>query len=267
MKKYYVFLLFLISFNLFSQTNVGVNGSVGGVYFNEIHYDNIGSDVGEFIEIAGPSGTDLSAYKVTLYNGSAPSLLAYYTVALNGTIDDEGAGIGAVLVPINGSIQNGDPDGFALSKTGSNEVQFLSYEGSFTAADGAASGLEAIDIDVSETNSPLGYSLEYDETSMVWVVVTNATPGDFGQGALLALDAISKPDFKIFPNPTSIGYVNITSTTNDATLVTVFDVLGKQVLSKSITNKRLNVSALQSGIYIIKISQNNATITKKLVIK
>ena len=49
--------------------------------------------------------------------------------------------------------------------------------------------------------------------------------------------------------------------------VSVFDVLGKQVLNQTVTNNRLNVSGLNSGIYIMKISQDNATITKKLVIK
>ena len=31
------------------------------VYFSEIHYDNVGTDVGEAVEISGPAGTDLSA--------------------------------------------------------------------------------------------------------------------------------------------------------------------------------------------------------------
>ncbi|MEZ4801183.1 MAG: T9SS type A sorting domain-containing protein [Gelidibacter sp.] len=73
--------------------------------------------------------------------------------------------------------------------------------------------------------------------------------------------------FKIYPNPTSVGYVNITSNTADAMSVKVFDVLGKQVLNQTVSNNRLNVASLKSGIYIMKISQNDATITKKLVIK
>ena len=72
---------------------------------------------------------------------------------------------------------------------------------------------------------------------------------------------------KIYPNPTSVGYVNIKSTSNDTVSVVVFDVLGKQVLDQTVNNDRLNVSSLKSGIYIMKISQNNGTVTKKLVIK
>ena len=40
------------------------------VFINEIHYDNTGTDAGEFIEIAGPAGTNLSDYSLVLYNGA-----------------------------------------------------------------------------------------------------------------------------------------------------------------------------------------------------
>ena len=40
------------------------------VFINEIHYDNSGTDVNEFIEIAGPAGTNLAEYSIVLYNGS-----------------------------------------------------------------------------------------------------------------------------------------------------------------------------------------------------
>jgi hypothetical protein len=49
--------------------------------------------------------------------------------------------------------------------------------------------------------------------------------------------------------------------------ISVFDILGKQVLKESVNNNVLNISKLNSGVYIIKVSQENATITKKLVIE
>ena len=36
------------------------------VWINEFHYDNNGGDVGEFVEIAGVAGTDLSLYSNAL---------------------------------------------------------------------------------------------------------------------------------------------------------------------------------------------------------
>ena len=40
------------------------------LWINEFHYDNTGSDQGEFIEIAGTANTDLTGYSLVLYNGS-----------------------------------------------------------------------------------------------------------------------------------------------------------------------------------------------------
>lgn len=73
--------------------------------------------------------------------------------------------------------------------------------------------------------------------------------------------------FNLFPNPTSKGFVNISSNNSTAMKVTVFDVLGKQVINEMVSDKRLDVSSLNAGIYIMKVTQDNASVTKKLVIK
>nr|WP_321232440.1 T9SS type A sorting domain-containing protein [uncultured Psychroserpens sp.] len=83
----------------------------------------------------------------------------------------------------------------------------------------------------------------------------------------LSTEEFSANSFKVYPNPTSTGFVNIVSANNDDTSVAVYDILGKEVMNETLTNNRLNVSALHTGVYILKISQNNASITKKLVIK
>jgi hypothetical protein len=74
-------------------------------------------------------------------------------------------------------------------------------------------------------------------------------------------------DVKLYPNPTNKGFVNITSTNSDVMNVKVFDILGKQVKNETLTNNSLNVSDLNTGVYILKITQNNTTTTKKLVIR
>ena len=252
--------------------NVGITGTVDGVYINEIHYDNTDTDVGEFFEVAGPAGTDLSSYTVSLYNGSDDELYGSNdTFNLTGTIDDEGSGVGAIVVslPSNG-LQNGGPDGLSLSKTGSNDIQFLSYEGVIASAgDGPAIGLASVDIGVSENqaDTPAGYSLEYDETTTSWIVVTDDTPGDFAQGTALSNGDFNLAKFSLFPNPTNSGYVNITSTNGGTINAKVFDILGKKVIDASIENNRLDVNQLKTGIYIIKMTQGTNSTTKKLVIE
>ncbi len=83
---------------------------------------------------------------------------------------------------------------------------------------------------------------------------------------------LSDNDFNLeqlsmYPNPTDTGMVTITSPNNDPMNVQVFDILGKQVKNENLSNNTLNVSELRAGIYIVKITQNNASTTKKLVIR
>ena len=128
------------------------------IWINEIHYDNSGGDINEFVEIAGAAGTDLHGFDLVLYNGNNGS--SYNAINLTGLVDDEFAGFGAVDFAIPG-IQNGAPDGMALVDDTGDVLQFLSYEGSFTAVGGPADGLSSIDIGVSElTNTPVGWSLQ-----------------------------------------------------------------------------------------------------------
>ena len=102
------------------------------VWINEFHYDNTGTDQGEFIEVAGNAGINLSNYELVLYNGANGTV--YNTMSLSGVIPDESNGFGAISFsyPTNG-IQNGAPDGMALVQNGTNVIEFLSYEGTFTA--------------------------------------------------------------------------------------------------------------------------------------
>ena len=160
-----------------------MNGLGQSVFINEIHYDNASTDVGEAIEIAGPANTDLSGWELVLYNGSNSSV--YNQVELSGFIPNQQGGYGTLLItfPTNG-LQNGAPDGIALVDNTSAVVQFLSYEGSFTAIGGAADGLLSIDIGVSESSStPIGASLTLTGEGFVyedftWEVAQNNSYGE-----------------------------------------------------------------------------------------
>lgn len=132
--------------------------SAASVFINEIHYDNSGADVGEFVEIAGPAGTDLTGWSIALYNGSSSQLNVYDTIALSGTLTNSANGFGFAAF-LRSGIQNGAPDGLALIDASSNVVQFLSYEGVFTAGSGPATGLTSTDIGVEEPGAA-GESLQ-----------------------------------------------------------------------------------------------------------
>jgi hypothetical protein len=71
----------------------------------------------------------------------------------------------------------------------------------------------------------------------------------------------------LYPNPVSGDRVYITSKNDLDKQIIIFDVLGKKVLQTLITTKELNISDLSPGVYIIKITEEEATSTRKLIIR
>ena len=130
------------------------------VRISEIHYDNAGADANERVEISGPAGTNLAGWTLALYNGNPTQRNVYSTVTLTGTIPAT-CGARGVLVFATPGIQNGgagaagEPDGLALVN-GSTVIEFLSYEGSFTAASGPAAGMTSANIGVFQNGSEDG---------------------------------------------------------------------------------------------------------------
>lgn len=82
-------------------------------------------------------------------------------------------------------------------------------------------------------------------------------------------NSINESQFTIYPNPTKDGLVNLKL--NNPTLqkakISVYNMLGKKVFVQTIaTNQQVNVSALQSGTYILKLETDDYRLTKRLII-
>ena len=88
----------------------------------------------------------------------------------------------------------------------------------------------------------------------------------FGQG-LLAVQQNTISGLKVYPNPVTNGNLFITSDSNTAKQVVVYDILGKQIINATVTNQPLNVSNLNAGVYMVKITESGKTATRKLVIQ
>lgn len=73
----------------------------------------------------------------------------------------------------------------------------------------------------------------------------------------------------IYPNPVNSGrtFVYVTSKHNFNKKIDFYNVLGKLIFSTHLTGKELNISDLSKGVYILKITENNISETRKLVIK
>ncbi|WP_210481330.1 ExeM/NucH family extracellular endonuclease [Naasia sp. SYSU D00948] len=148
-------------------------------FIAELHYDNSGVDTGEFVEVQLPAGTSSAGLSVVLYNGSNGAV--YGTAALpTVTASADAPAVAVIDYPVDG-IQNGSPDGIALVSADGTVLEFLSYEGRFTAANGPAAGTASTDIGVREGAEAPGSSLSrtYDSAAdaLVWSGPAESTKG------------------------------------------------------------------------------------------
>ena len=93
--------------------------------------------------------------------------------------------------------------------------------------------------------------------------------GSYAQEVKLTAKApeVGIEGLSFYPNPVSNGKIYITSKSTLDKEITIFDVLGKKVLQTVLNSKELNISNLSPGVYIIKIKEDDATATRKLIIK
>lgn len=212
-------LLFLLTLT------ISFSGVTQNPWINEIHYDNISADANECVEIAGIAGTVITDYEIILYNGSIGT--SYSTSVLAGTIPDEGCGFGTISVCF-ALIQNGAPDGIALVDNGGTVIQFLSYEGSFTATNGPANTLTSTDIGVAENNSTtvLGTSMQLTGTGIAysdfaWTTGSVASQGTLNTGQnispctvanIITTGAVSGSPFTVDCTTDDTGSIAFTST-------------------------------------------------------
>lgn len=126
-------------------------------WINEFHYDNAGTDTGEFVEIVLANSTPTNNVSLILYNGGNGTAYATYPLsAFAAGAVTNGFTVYSVATP---GFQNGAPDGIALIIDGIPE-DLVSIEGSFLATDGPASAYTLSDIGVFQAGTePVGSSL------------------------------------------------------------------------------------------------------------
>ena len=174
-----VFILFLLTVSLLAQN----------VWLNEFHYDNEGTDEGEFVEVVLEEvpGNELYDYTVTFYNGN--NGLEYDSKTLDQFIVGIIVEDFIILYYYKEGIQNGSPDGIAIDYQGILiPGQFLSYEGTFEALEGPATGVTSTDIGVAESSTTqIGESLQLLGSGTVysdftWQEPAAETPGNLNNG-------------------------------------------------------------------------------------
>lgn len=86
------------------------------------------------------------------------------------------------------------------------------------------------------------------------------------KGNPLSFQSFDKLDFKIYPNP-SENYINITNTKNlKIDFIEIYDLQGKILKKQTESSTTIDVSDLQKGMYLLKITSEN-NLSNQLFIK
>lgn len=186
-----------------------------------------------------PTGNPVGNYNYTL--AAAPgiqlpaSTWSRIGVSYNkttGQVRIKGPGIAEPGLTLNGSATGTDPD----------EIDFISFSGNTTAAPNLSSSTMVMDnlqVKASSTDTLLGLN-----------------------------QIANDEDFSVFPNPAT-NLVSISSTSNSSiNNVEMFDINGRIIKSiplDNLSNVDITISDLSSGVYMMRITTDQGTATKKIV--
>ncbi len=101
---------------------------------------------------------------------------------------------------------------------------------------------------------------------------TSATVGGifkYSGPALSVKDFNNTAEFSAYPNPTN-GTIKLSSSINNVSNVAVFDMLGKEVLTKNYTNLNevdVDLSSLNNGVYFLKAATDNGGVQTMKIVK
>jgi len=104
----------------------------------------------------------------------------------------------------------------------------------------------------------------------IYFIILMAIPiFTFGQELVSVNDAqpLQVKGFKMYPNPVYGEEIYITTETNGTKDIQIFDIFGEVVLKDRIATNTLNISRLVPGVYVLQVTEDKKTMTRKLVVK
>lgn len=262
--------------SLASATVIGTTTAAptGGSGATELFFSEYveGSSLNKALEIANFTGAavDLTGYSIRKQSNGAGAWSA--GLNLTGTLNS-----GAVFVLVDPGIAttcytvananlssaqeayNGN-DPMGLFKNG----VLIDIIGTFN----GGSANFAIDETLRRKPSITGPNTTFNKTAE-WDLYTKDTCNGIGSHSLATLSNVDfdANEFNIYPNPSN-GNVKINfENSNEKYSVQVFSVLGQKVFEKEyINSSSAAINNLQKGVYLVKITNDNKSVTKKLIV-
>lgn len=204
---------------------------------------------------------DLSTSEThTISNLSVPAN-GYAVLAINADTSTNG-GLSADYQYTNISLGNGT-DGLVL-KCGEAIIDAVTWDDGTTFPDPVGVSMELATEAYNSTDNDNGAN--WGEATTAFGAGDLGSPGQENSYTLSSQN-LAVTSFSLSPNPAQ-NLVYITTAQSGIVQVKVFDLLGKKVLQHTLEqNGNLDISSLKTGVYLVKLQQNNSISTKRLVVK
>ena len=155
-------------------------------------------------------------------------------------------------------------------------------------------GLDRFQIGIGSSTNPNDFTIvssgNYEEAPTTWTQYEYDLSAYEGQTVRVGIHCVSNDSFvlqmdafvvegtlgisdtnslemSIYPNPADGNYVTIQTPFYGTKEVQVFDIIGKRVINTNLISDLLDVSKLNPGIYMVKVTVENQTKTSKLIIE
>lgn len=146
---------------------------------------------------------------------------------------------------------------FAFGATATGEYDNNWYTGPTTFAT-PAEGLAAI-------NNPANWAGENTNIG-TGEVAANAIVASGFTFTTLSIDSYNlEATISLYPNPAN-NYITV-SNTDKVSEVVIFDITGKEVIKTNLVNNQVDISKLNSGMYLVNLIGNDINVVKKLMKK
>lgn len=251
----------------------------GDIFVTEImqNPDFVGDNSGEYFEVYNNTASpiDMVGFVISDNGSNSHTIGSSLIVPANGYAvlginSDPGTNGGITIDYEYSDFSLGNSDDEVIITCSGTVIDKVEYDGgpNFPDPTGASMELSStlFDLRLDNLDNNVGTNWGPATTAISGTNTDLGTPGGANSFAL-STDNFDRNSFFIYPNPTNTGEVTISTLNSTPINVVVYDILGKQVQSETISNNTLNVSNLRSGIYLLRLEQDGATTTKKLVIE
>lgn len=226
----------------------------------------------------GTLGTELSSpyyntvpFFQTIYVRATSSVTGCYTIV---PLELMVAPFPPIVQPIDLVVPDPDGDGFAIFDLTVNEAVMLQ---GLDPADFSVSYYE-VEADAENDINPIAIPTAYqnlENPQTIYVRVVNVHSGLYVTASFListgslSVNSLVFDDLSVFPNPTTGSFTVQSSQLVSETVVSLYGILGKMLLSKKILPQNgvitIDISSFKNGVYFVDISSEGSNAVRKLI--